>query len=111
MTTISYSLYDFLSGCAGNWRNAIYIPCASCFHPCQADTPGYLFSADPQGRPVIIAVQHFEQATGQKVIPSECMGTLSKSAFESAYSRYLLWLLDSPDQCPLCLLDTQIKPT
>lgn len=108
MTTTSYSLFDFLSGCGGNWRNAVFIPCPPCAHFCKANRCGGLLSADSQGRPILITVRRFEILTGQKIDPSECVGTLSKSAFESVYARYLLWLLDSPQQCPLRCLDAQI---
>lgn len=108
MTTTSYSLFDFLSGCGGNWRNAVFVPCAPCAHPCKAGGCGCLLSADSQGHPILLTVHHYEILTGQKVRPDECIGTLSRSAFESIYARYLLWLLDSPQQCPLRFLDAQI---
>ena len=89
-TNHTYSMYDFLSSCGGNWRNAIFVSCS-------------------QGTPLVVCVQRFEGLSGQKIDPSECAGRLSRSAFESLYARYLLWQLDSDRQCALRQLDQSVS--
>lgn len=106
--TNSYSLYDFLNGCEGNWRNAVFVSCSPCRHTCKNRGCGHLLCADREGRPHLISVQIFECLTGQKIDPTECIGTLSKSAFASVYRAYLLWELTDDTQCPLRHLNVQI---
>lgn len=106
----TYHLYDFLSSCGGNWRNAVYLTCGSCSHPCKNQRAGCLLTADSQGRPLIVCVSRFEILTGQKIDPSECAGRLTRQAFESLYARYLLWELDSDRQCALRQLDQEMGP-
>ena len=42
MDQINRNLYELLFNCKGNWRNAIYIPCGPCLHPCKVDRSGCL---------------------------------------------------------------------
>lgn len=109
MKTTSYSLYDFLTDCAGTWRNAIFIACTPCRHPCKNQRCGHLLSADRDGRPHLISVRLYEQATGKKIDPAECVGKLDRSAFAAAYRTYLLWELDDAGQCPLRCLSAKIN--
>ena len=60
-------LYLFLAACQGNWRNSV---CLS------TDGPGYLLSADRDGRPVVMSVEQFRQLTGEAIDPAECCGQL-----------------------------------
>ena len=107
--TITYRLYDFLSGCGGNWRNAIFLSCASCAHPCQSSGRGYLLTTDSMGKPILISINAFEELTGQQIDSEECIGQLSRSAFEAMYFKHLLWSLDSAADCPLPQLAMQIQ--
>lgn len=109
MMTNSYTLYDFLAGCEGDWRNTVFVTCSPCRNACKALRCGYLLSADRDGRPHLVSVQCFERISGQKVDPTECAGVLSRHAFESVYRTYLLWELDHAGQCPLRHLSTQIR--
>ncbi len=81
MSPECHQLYLLLSACQGNWRNSIHI---------SADDPGYLLSADRDGQPIVMAVEHFQQLTGQAIDPAECCGQLTKDAFKSLYAQYLL---------------------
>lgn len=99
MNTTSKQLYTFLSGCAGNWRNAIFIAGTE-----QGDSSGYLLSADRDGRPIVMAVEQFQQLTGEQVDPTECCGQLSAEGFKSLYAQYLLWRLPSNSGNPLAQL-------
>lgn len=101
------NLYDFLAGCGGNWRNALFISCSPCIHPCQNKRAGCLLSASSTGRPQVMTVSRFERLTGQKVDPSECLGKIKRDAFEAAYAQYLVWQIDSANQCSLQQLDLQ----
>ena len=108
-TNHTYSMYDFLSSCGGNWRNAIFVSCSPCRHPCRNIRAGFLLTACSEGTPLVVCVQRFEGLSGQKIDPSECAGRLSRSAFESLYARYLLWQLDSDRQCALRQLDQSVS--
>ena len=89
MDQIKRNLYELLFSCKGNWRNAIYVPCGPCPHPCKVDRSGCL------------GVREFEEETGERINPRECIGTLSKDAFSSLFSRYLTWEMSSSEQCPM----------
>lgn len=109
MTTTSYSLYDFLTACRGNWRNAIFIPCVPCEHACKNGRKGYLLTADHSGRLRVVSIHRFETVTGQKIDPAECAGTLDKNAFETAFQAHLIWEVDDPCKCALQQLDDTVS--
>lgn len=88
-------LYSFLSACQGNWRNSVHI---------STDGPGYLLSADRDGRPIMMAVEQFQQVTGQAIDPAECCGQLTGDAFKSLYTQYLLWAIPSSEADPFAIL-------
>ena len=83
MDQIKRNLYELLFSCKGNWRNAIYVPCGPCPHPCKVDRSGCLAAIRQDGA------------------PGECIGTLNKDAFSSLFSNYLLWEMSSSEQCPM----------
>lgn len=87
-------LYLFLAACQGNWRNSVYI----------TNAPGYLLSADRDGRPIVIAVEQFQQLTGEIIDPAECCGQLTADAFKALYAQYLLWQVPSAECDPLLFL-------
>ncbi len=87
MSETSQRLYKFLSACAGNWRNAIYI---------SDDGIGYLLSADRDGSPIVMAAEQFQQLTGEQIDPAECCGQLTGVGFKALYGQYLLWHAASP---------------
>ena len=60
----TYSIFDFLRNCSGNWRNTLYVPCGFCSHPCRAKQRGVLVTADGYGRPQAISVVRYEAITG-----------------------------------------------
>ena len=95
MAKIYHQLYRFLSACAGNWRNAVYI---------SDNGLGYLLSADRDGCPIVIAVEQFQQLTGEQIDPAECSGQLSEEGFKGLYGQYLLWHLPSDSGNPLAQL-------
>lgn len=109
MKTSSYSIFDFLEHCGGNWRNTVYVPCGCCFHPCRAKCRGCLLTADMDGRPMAISVTRFEAITGQRVDLSECVGTLSRYAFDELFRHYRIWGCDDLGTCLLCHLDSNIS--
>ena len=83
MSTNTYSIFDFLKNCGGNWRNTLYIPCGVCIHPCRSKQRGALVTADSYGRPQAISVVRYEAITGQRIDPDECVGTLRQYAFDA----------------------------
>lgn len=95
MTAITKSLYHFLFACRGNWRNSAYI---------STDGPGYLLSADQDGHPIVMAVEQFQQLSGEQVDPAECCGQFTEEGFKALYAQYLLWILLSADTDPLLAL-------
>lgn len=88
-------LYLFLAACRGNWRNSVYI---------STDGPGYLLSADRDGRPILIAAEAFQRLTCEIIDPGECCGRLTADAFKALYAQYLLWHLPLADTDPFLAL-------
>jgi len=101
MDQIKRNLYELLFSCKGNWRNAIYVPCGPCPHPCKVDCSGCLAAIRQDGVPLLVGVREFEEETGERIDPGECIGTLNKDAFSSLFSRYLTWEMTSSEQCPM----------
>ena len=101
MDQIKRNLYELLFSCKGNWRNAIYVPCGPCPHPCKVDRSGCLAAIRQDGTPLLISIREFEEETGERIDPGECIGTLNKDAFSSLFSRYLIWEMTSSEQCPM----------
>lgn len=85
MNSSTKQLYQFLTACCGNWRSSIYITCQ------ETDNPGYLLSADRDGKPMLIPIAQFQELTGEQIDPTECCGQLSGEAFRCLYAQYLLW--------------------
>ena len=101
MDQIKRNLYELLFSCKGNWRNAIYVPCGPCPHPCKVDRSGCLVAIRQDGAPLLVGVREFEEETGERIDPGDCIGTLNKDAFSSLFSRYLTWEMSSSEQCPM----------
>lgn len=101
MDQMNRNLYELLFSCKGNWRNAIYVPCGPCPHPCKVDRSGCLTAIRQDGAPLLVGVRKFEEETGERIDPGECIGTLNKDAFSSLFSRYLIWEMTSSEQCPM----------
>ena len=101
MDQIKRNLYELLFSRKGNWRNAIYVPCGPCPHPCKVDRSGCLAAIRKDGAPLLVGVREFEEETGERIDPGECIGTLNKDAFSSLFSRYLIWEMTSSEQCPM----------
>ena len=92
MSPECHQLYLLLSACRGNWRNSVHI---------STDTPGYLLSEDRDGQPIVMAVEQFQQLTGEQIDPTECCGQLTEASFESLYAQYLIWRLPAAEEHPL----------
>lgn len=101
MDQIKRNVYELLFSCKGNWRNAIYVPCGPCPHPCKVDRSGCLVAIRQDGAPLLVGVREFEEETGERIDPGDCIGTLGKDAFSSLFSNYLLWEMSSSEQCPM----------
>ena len=101
MDQIKRNLYELLFSCKGNWRNAIYVPCGPCPHPCKVDRSGCLAAIRQDGAPLLVSIRDFEKEIGERIDPRECIGTLSKDAFSSLFSRYLIWEMTSSERCPM----------
>ena len=101
MDQMNRNLYELLFSCKGNWRNAIYVPCGPCPHPCKVDCSGCLAAIRQDSAPLLVGVREFEEETGERIDPGECIGTLNKDAFSSLFSRYLIWEMTSSEQCPM----------
>ena len=89
MDQMNRNLYELLFSCKGNWRNAIYVPCGPCPHPCKVDRSGCLAATRQDGAPLLVGVREFEEETGERIDPGECI------------SRYLTWEMSSSEQCPM----------
>lgn len=93
MSNESHCLYQFLSACSGSWRNAVFISTKNTF--------SYLLTADRDGQPLVMAVEDFQQFSGEQIDPGECCGQLTEEGFAALYARYLLWRLPSAQEHPL----------
>lgn len=109
MSTNTYSIFDFLKNCGGNWRNTLYVPCGVCIHPCRAQQRGALVTADGYGRPQAISVARYEAITGQRIDPDECIGTLRQYAFDAVFREFALWECEQVGDCLLRSLDSEIS--
>ena len=67
MDQIKRNLYELLFSCKGNWRNAIYVPCGPCPHPCKVDCSGCLAAIRQDGAPLLVGVREFEEETGEQL--------------------------------------------
>lgn len=92
MNITSKQFYIFLSACAGNWRNCVYI---------SAGGSGYLLSTGRDGQPIVMSVEQFRQLTGEHIDPSECCGQLTEEGFSTLFAQYLLWHMPSAREDPL----------
>ena len=111
MDQIKRNLYELLFSCKGNWRNAMYVPCGPCPHPCKVDRSGCLAATRQDVAPLLVSIRGFEKETGERIDPGECIGTLSKDAFSSLFSRYLTWEMSSSEQCPMEYLTDSLPCT
>ena len=91
MSTNTYSIFDFLKNCSGNWRNTLYVPCGFCSHPCRAKQRGVLVTADGYGRPQAISVVRYEAITGQRIAQHECVCTLRRHSVHAAFRESSFW--------------------
>lgn len=108
MSTSTYSIFDFLKNCGGNWRNTLHVPCGVCIHPCRAKQRGALVTADGYGRPLAISVARYEAITGQRVDPDECVGTLQRYAFDTVFRNFSFWKCENVGECLLGCLDSEV---
>lgn len=97
------TMYSFLKGVRGSWRNAIYLYCgrSRCPSSQQKRCGGCLMTADANGVPILVSAKAFEAFSGETIDPSECSGVLDKRAFDSAYALAILWHSVSSSDCPL----------
>lgn len=98
-------IYPFLKATKGNWRNAIFISCDCeiCPYGHKTVCEGFLMTANPDGAPYILSVEKYRALTKEPFDATECVGFLSRQAFESAYGLYLQWNLPSMQNCPLLI--------
>lgn len=90
MSTNTYSIFDFLKNCGGNWRNTLYIPCGVCIHPCRSKQRGALVTADSYGRPKPFLWYGMRPSPGSGLIrtnASEPFGSMPLTRF-SGSSRF-----------------------
>ncbi|MCI8472561.1 MAG: hypothetical protein HFE65_05600 [Clostridiales bacterium] len=91
-------LYRFLNACEGNWRNTILITCKNCPYKEQL-CPGYFLTTDRNGCPVLYPVDKLQKCSKELIDVEDCIGSISRQAFEALYSRWLIWRVSSPHQC------------
>lgn len=108
MSKSSYSIFDFLRNCGGNWRNTVCVTCDYCIKPCGAELRGCLMTADSYGRPRLVSIARFESITGQRVDPASCAGKLTRYAFQDVFRDFSVWECDEIGECLLCHLDGEV---
>lgn len=101
MSHIPCRVFMFLSALEGDWRNAIYIECGERSCPHAAECSEILFAADADGQPILLPAPVLRVCGNQEVDKRECTGRLEKSAFISAYRRFLDWHTDMDGDCVL----------
>lgn len=107
----SCKLYPFLRAVRGNWRNAIFVRCGcdSCMDGRPSPCAGFLLAVDECGQIMLLSVETIHTLTGEEVEPSECSATLSRRAFDSAFSKYIEWHAPDPAACTLLQLCLQAE--
>ena len=103
LTQHNCAIYPFLKATKGNWRNAIFISCECTVCPYGRSQPceGFLMTINSDGSPFILSVEQYRNITAESLDPSECVGQLSRQAFETIYMLYLQWHQESMLDCPL----------
>ena len=104
----TYSIFDFLRNCSGNWRETLYVSFGFFSPPRRAQQRGVLVTADGYGRPQAISVVRYEAITGQRIDPDECVGTLRQYAFDAVFREFAFWECEHVGDCLLCRLDSEI---
>jgi len=89
--------FEFLHAARGNWRNAMFIECSACPHESKNPCSGYLLISDADGKPIILPVDTLNVVSAKE----ECVAVLDRRQFESLYSLWIEWQVDSPEACPL----------
>ncbi len=103
------SIYPFMEAVRGNWRNAFFLECASCPYGRAGECAGYLVTADAEGKLILMPVNQFQEATGQKAEKTECAGIMERRAFIAAFSLYLDWHTVSDETCVLLQLTPMLS--
>ena len=98
--------YAFFKAIRGNWRNAVYVSCdcTSCPYGHNPACKGYLLAANEDGCPMVISENVYMLLTHESIDASECVGVISRQAFDSMYNLFFQWYLDSASDCPLHIL-------
>lgn len=93
--------YSFLKAVRGDWRSAIFLNCSrtACPHGQKETCGGFLMAADADGAPILMPVVLFCRLTGEEILPDECLCVLELEDFETVYSLYLKWNINSGSGC------------
>lgn len=101
------NLYAFLHATRGNWRNAVFVECHSCPYGKTEFCAGFLLAPDADGQPIILAADTVREASGQEIDKAECLAVMNRENFESLFSLWLTWWMDSTKDCALFRLAGQ----
>ena len=97
MDQIKRNLYELLFSCKGDWRNAIYVPCGPCPHPCKVDRSGCLAAIRQDGTPLLVSIRDFEKEAWKEAqllpsCPETCMsvqfGHIMSGGYAAGYYSY-----------------------
>ena len=91
-------IYEFLSAVQGNWRNSVYVECDDT--TCRCSCCAFLLAFDRDGKAILLPVNFIQKLTGHAADKSECAAVISRKKFESLFSSWLAWLIESENECP-----------
>ena len=97
----SCPMFEFMRAARGSWRNSIFVECDN--EACERRTkcPGFLVAFGQDGQPFLMPDSAIEKITGEPIDKRECMMTISRRHFESLFSLWLAWEVDTQGQCVL----------
>lgn len=91
-------LYRFLNACEGSWRNTVFVFCKNCPYS-ERICSGYFLTTDRNGVPILYPVEQLQKYSKESLETDECIGVLSREAFEALYHQWLIWQITDSQQC------------
>lgn len=105
MSKVNYTVKEIANVCTfdrcsgGNWRNAIHIKCHGCPHDDMHKCDEHMLALTAKGEPILCSAEVYTRVTGEMIDLSECIGTLSRQAFETLFSQWFSWNYEAKLGC------------
>jgi len=103
------SCFSFFRAAKGDWRNSIFIGCRQCQYGNVNTCQGYLLVPDYDGKPIILPFDAAYGMGAQTADKSECKVIIDRKDFETLYASWLLWNIQTPNECALAQVVSQTR--